>query len=387
MAGLAHALRIINLTWNAFPIFCPSTQATQAPPPGYLCKICQVSGHWIQDCPTRARPAGLEPGKVCFDFTKGRCARGAQCRYSHDAATIAAHQAEARGGPRGDYLCNICRVPGHWIQDCPQRGAGPYARHTAATAVARPGLGFHDMVHRGNAAAVAGGGSDDSGGGPGNSACASISAGFPRQPPAGYMCSLCLVPGHWIQDCPQAGGGGCMPDDKRREAPPGRVQSGDDEKFAGPRVNTDGTRVIICNGREIVVEAETDEEKKRREEGLKLLHRVDSKKVPTAEEINTATGVGERRESVAMGTYDPAAAAVASNTAAAAAKDLPPALAAARAAAAAVAQRMLGAAAPSVPATGLATALPSTVAAPASANPIAAAQAAAAAIAARIAGN
>ena len=178
-----------------------------------------------------------------------------------------------------------------------------------------------------------------------------------------------------------------MPDDKRREAPPGRVQSGDDEKFAGPRVNTDGTRVIICNGREIVVEAETDEEKKRREEGLKLLHRVDSKKVPTAEEINTATGVGERRESVAMGTYDPAAAAVASNTAAAAAKDLPPALAAARAAAAAVAQRMLGAAAPSVPATGLATALPSTVAAPASANPIAAAQAAAAAIAARIAGN
>ena len=67
------------------------------------------------------------------------------------------------------------------------------------------------------------------------------------------------------QDCPQAGGGG---------ESGGRANEGN----PAPRVNVDGSRVIVCNGREIVVEAETDEEKKRREEGLKLLHRVDSKK-------------------------------------------------------------------------------------------------------------
>ena len=47
-----------------------------------------------------------------------------------------------------DYVCKICKVPGHWIQNCPK------------------------------------------------------APDTPKPPPAGYICKICKVPGHWIQNCP-----------------------------------------------------------------------------------------------------------------------------------------------------------------------------------------
>ncbi|OAV89150.1 hypothetical protein PTTG_07836 [Puccinia triticina 1-1 BBBD Race 1] len=53
---------------------------TGAPPPNYVCKICQTSGHWIQDCPEKV---------------------------------------EKPRQPKEGYICRICNTPGHLIQDCP----------------------------------------------------------------------------------------------------------------------------------------------------------------------------------------------------------------------------------------------------------------------------
>jgi hypothetical protein len=54
----------------------------QPPSAGYVCKICNIPGHWIHDCPKKGSGSGR---------------------------------------PFQGYCCKICNMPGHWIHDCPQR--------------------------------------------------------------------------------------------------------------------------------------------------------------------------------------------------------------------------------------------------------------------------
>ncbi len=44
-----------------------------------------------------AAAASGAPAQICFDFTKGACARGPACKYSHDVAPIAAVNSAERG--------------------------------------------------------------------------------------------------------------------------------------------------------------------------------------------------------------------------------------------------------------------------------------------------
>ncbi|TXT04943.1 hypothetical protein VHUM_04026 [Vanrija humicola] len=88
------------------------------PPEDYVCKICQVPGHWIQDCPVKAQKPAQDSSK-----------------------------------PPPGYTCNICKSPDHFIRECPQREA---------------------ERQRG-----------------------------PKPPPAGYVCRACGAEGtHYIRECP-----------------------------------------------------------------------------------------------------------------------------------------------------------------------------------------
>ena len=75
-----------------------------------------------------------------------------------DAAAAAAAAGRSYGGsaqrsiPPSTYVCNICRKPGHWIMDCPEKRRQP------------------------------------------------LGAGVP---PSTYVCHICNKPGHWIQNCPE----------------------------------------------------------------------------------------------------------------------------------------------------------------------------------------
>ena len=51
------------------------------PPGGYVCRICNIPGHWTQQCPLKYDPV---ISKV-----------------------------------PSNYICNKCGIPGHWIQNCP----------------------------------------------------------------------------------------------------------------------------------------------------------------------------------------------------------------------------------------------------------------------------
>lgn len=71
------------------------------PPDGYVCNICGLAGHWIQQCPSKD-----------WGGDGGRGAGGGRGRG----------QGASRGAKGGsvpdDYVCKICGIPGHWIQQC-----------------------------------------------------------------------------------------------------------------------------------------------------------------------------------------------------------------------------------------------------------------------------
>ncbi|GFZ43337.1 hypothetical protein JCM24511_01057 [Saitozyma sp. JCM 24511] len=91
-----------------------------APPENYVCKICSIPGHWIQDCPEKAK------------------------------------QQEHRQPPPG-YVCKICQSSEHLIRDCPNKEAADAARR----------------------------------------------GGGPRPPPPGYVCRACgMQDAHYIRECP-----------------------------------------------------------------------------------------------------------------------------------------------------------------------------------------
>lgn len=60
------------------------------PPDSYVCKICHIPGHWIQECSDRNdQQQSNDPSK-----------------------------------PREGYVCKICQSTDHHIRDCPQKGRG-----------------------------------------------------------------------------------------------------------------------------------------------------------------------------------------------------------------------------------------------------------------------
>ncbi|OIR57810.1 MAG: uncharacterized protein A8A55_1416 [Amphiamblys sp. WSBS2006] len=58
------------------------------PPRGYVCKLCNVTGHWIQNC-------------------------------KHFEAKESMMQKRSNNlAPPATYTCRLCHIPGHWIEDC-----------------------------------------------------------------------------------------------------------------------------------------------------------------------------------------------------------------------------------------------------------------------------
>ena len=54
---------------------------SQSPPNNYICRICNIPGHWIQQCPYKYHPILSQVPS--------------------------------------NYVCHKCGIPGHWIQNCP----------------------------------------------------------------------------------------------------------------------------------------------------------------------------------------------------------------------------------------------------------------------------
>jgi len=118
-------------------------------PDDYICRLCLVPGHWMQDCrlfepktPTRTSLFRRE-------------------------VTVLSKRGEAK--PPASYVCRLCHFSGHWIENCEKFEKHQSPFRNPSTQPPPPPL-------RGKSGSI-------------------------TIPPKGYICNLCLEPGHWIQDC------------------------------------------------------------------------------------------------------------------------------------------------------------------------------------------
>ncbi|KAI8824972.1 uncharacterized protein EV422DRAFT_605431 [Fimicolochytrium jonesii] len=144
------------------------------PPPGYICKLCFVEGHWLKNCNLyqyRRRseyfhnyPPNASAGMNTSSLSAAAAAaiarydglsisaalRGLSARHSPTHMQPSNRSVGKTTVPPDGYVCRKCHTPGHWIQQCT----------------------------------------------------------LPKQsvPPDGYTCKICLVKGHWIHQCPHRSG-------------------------------------------------------------------------------------------------------------------------------------------------------------------------------------
>ncbi|KAJ3335724.1 hypothetical protein HDU93_004605 [Gonapodya sp. JEL0774] len=160
------------------------------PPDGYVCKLCFVPGHFMKHCALYRERPRFEPREQAF--RKGG-------PYTADV-------------PPENYLCKLCFIPGHFMKNCSlykERTPAPFSSNGQALNNNTNGY------HKDGAISVNGGGSPPPGlYSPAIQRAAHLRAvgmqmhsnpvrkSFTTVPPDGYVCKICTVPGHWIQQCP-----------------------------------------------------------------------------------------------------------------------------------------------------------------------------------------
>ncbi|KAG8968145.1 hypothetical protein FRC03_008498 [Tulasnella sp. 419] len=89
------------------------------PPPGYKCKICESSEHFIKDCPQRTEKSHVPPeGYVCRKCNQpGHYVR--ECPEANAVGNTGGKK------PPPGYVCRACGSEEHFIRDCPSGSAKP----------------------------------------------------------------------------------------------------------------------------------------------------------------------------------------------------------------------------------------------------------------------
>ncbi|KAI8803631.1 hypothetical protein BJ742DRAFT_492742 [Cladochytrium replicatum] len=158
--------------YGSFGMFGDSKSLNTVPPPGYICKLCLVEGHWLKNCTMyreRRRDSTsstislhqhqqVQSYLAALGLTASAAANpaalhaaaAAAARYNAAAMSTMAGRplATKTTVPPEGYVCRRCGVVGHWVQNCPTQGVKMSV------------------------------------------------------PPDTYVCKICNVKGHWIQQCP-----------------------------------------------------------------------------------------------------------------------------------------------------------------------------------------
>jgi hypothetical protein len=141
------------------------------PPNDYICKLCNCDGHWMKDCrlyEPRTPPSSISSFKSTSSNSNISTGIGTNNR------TLL---------PPGNYVCRLCNVAGHWIDQCskfqPKNDTtdGNTYNNPSTPPVLPPMLG------------------------PGPTPNYRPPAYLSKPVPSNYICNLCNRPGHWIQQC------------------------------------------------------------------------------------------------------------------------------------------------------------------------------------------
>lgn len=84
-----------------------ASSGNSAPPPpnGYLCRVCGVPGHWIEQCSSQYH----QPN---------RSSRHRTNNYYHQQPKYGTEHRQQP--PPSGYICNLCNSPSHYIYECSQ---------------------------------------------------------------------------------------------------------------------------------------------------------------------------------------------------------------------------------------------------------------------------
>jgi len=123
-------------------------------PRDYVCKLCNVSGHWMKECEFFEPRTNLN-GKM-----------PPTTRTAAGLRSLTAPSTHQKHLPPGNYICRLCGISGHWIEQCSlfQPKGQPNKMTKEKTGLAS--TSFKSIP-----------------------------------PPSGYICNLCHQPGHWLQHC------------------------------------------------------------------------------------------------------------------------------------------------------------------------------------------
>ncbi len=155
------------------------------PPSDYVCKLCNCDGHWMKDCKLyepRSPTSSISSGSSSsFKNGNGQHHQG----YNNNNSPNSNNRTFL---PPGNYVCRLCNVSGHWIDQCSkfqpkhlelgngntENGSGSFSN---SAPVLPPMLG------------------------PGPTPNYRPPAYLSKPVPSNYICNLCNRSGHWIQQC------------------------------------------------------------------------------------------------------------------------------------------------------------------------------------------
>lgn len=135
------------------------------PPDGYVCRNCNIPGHFLQDCKA-PRYEVPPPEYICH-----RCKIPGH--WVQECPNPPASSARSIAPPDG-YICHKCNKPGHWIQNCPLVQAEEVVKGGLSSSEPRRG---ERSLSRSPRSAT---------------------------PPVGYSCHKCGSSAHYIHDCPKS---------------------------------------------------------------------------------------------------------------------------------------------------------------------------------------
>lgn len=168
-------------------------------PSDYVCKLCNNSGHWMKDCKLY-EPRTINYGKNNFTFNNAN---------ANVSSNINCNSNNVNGGnnfdsrtllPPGNYVCRLCNVAGHWIDECSK--FQPKLMNSSDITAAGTMSGNHS-----NNSNASNNNTCSSTVmlppmlGPGPTANYRPPAYLSKPVPSNYLCNLCNRPGHWIQQC------------------------------------------------------------------------------------------------------------------------------------------------------------------------------------------
>lgn len=161
------------------------TSFMSSPPGDYVCKLCSYGGHWMKDCKL------YEPRNMIASSSSSTLSNSSFASFKSSASNLStcSNSCSSGGGganrsvlPPGNYVCRLCNVAGHWIDQCskfqPKHETGNSSNNSVISTVTLP-----PML------------------GPGPTPNYRPPAYLSKPVPSNYICNLCNRPGHWIQQC------------------------------------------------------------------------------------------------------------------------------------------------------------------------------------------